>query len=31
MDPRRHLRHVDTVLARVFGSGEAQPGDVDGG
>jgi adenylosuccinate lyase len=31
MDSRRHLRHVDTVLARVFGSGEAQPGDVDGG
>jgi len=31
MDPRLHLRHVDAVLARVFGGAEPQPGDVDGG
>jgi adenylosuccinate lyase len=31
MDARLHLRHVDTVLARVFGGGDQQPGDVDGG
>jgi adenylosuccinate lyase len=31
MDPRLHLRHVDAVLARVFGGGEPSPGDVDGG
>jgi adenylosuccinate lyase len=31
MDPRLHLRHVDTVLARVFGDDEERPGDVDGG
>jgi adenylosuccinate lyase len=31
MDPRLHLRHVDAVLARVFGGAEPMPGDVDGG
>ncbi len=31
MDPRLHLRHVDAVLARVFGEAEPAPGDVDGG
>jgi len=31
MDPKLHLRHVDAVLARVFGDWEARPGDVDGG
>jgi hypothetical protein len=31
MDSRLHLRHVDAVLARVFGGSEPLPGDVDGG
>jgi adenylosuccinate lyase len=31
MDPMLHLRHVDAVLARVFGGGAQSPGDVDGG
>jgi adenylosuccinate lyase len=31
MDARLHLRHVDAVLARVFGDPEPRPGDVDGG
>ncbi|WP_144184038.1 adenylosuccinate lyase [Elioraea rosea] len=31
MDPMLHLRHVDAVLARVFGDAEPRPGDVDGG
>ena len=30
MDPMLHLRHVDAVLARVFGEAEPRPGDVDG-
>jgi len=31
MDPKLHLRHVDAVLARVFGDEEWQPGVDEGG